>query len=165
MDLDKHRLWEGRVADRLILPRIPNSPSPRSSPNLRRRNTSQDVILKGTLNSDVTLKVPKNALHENTSSNSGPVPSPNRGLTHELKNDVTLELPALSRTDLSGIIPDASFGSSGSVYSVDDPYDSDDDLRVSMTLPRYLSICPSDAKILITARNEVGARSCFYTCV
>ena len=165
MDLDKHRLWEGRVADRLILPRIPNSPSPRSSPNLRRRNTSRDVIVKGTLNSDVTLKVPKNALHENTSSNSGLVPSPNRGLTHELKNDVTLEVPALSRTDLSGIIPDASFGSSGSVYSVDDPYDSDDDLRVSMTLPRYLSICPSDAKILITARNEVGARLCFYTCV
>ena len=165
MDLDKHRLWEGRVADRLILPRISNSPSPRSSPNLRRRNTSQDVIVKGTLNSDVTLKVPKNALHENTSSNSGLVPSPNRGLTHELKNDVTLEVPALSRTDLSGIIPDASFGSSGSVYSVDDPYDSDDDLRVSMTLPRYLSIYPSDAKILITARNEVGARLCFYMCV
>ena len=123
MDLDKHRLWEGRVADRLILPKIPKSPSPR----LRRRNTSQDVIMKGTLNNDVTLKVPKNALHENTYSNS-----------HELNNDVTLEVPTLIRTDFSGILPDAaSFGSSGSVYSADEPYDSDDDLRVSMTLPRF----------------------------
>ena len=94
--------------------------------------------MKGTLNNDVSLKVPKNALYENSYSDSSMVPSPNRALTHELNNDVTLEVPTLIRTDLSGIIPDASLGSSGSVYSADEPYDSDDDLRVSMTLPRYL---------------------------
>ena len=144
LEHEKQRLWEGRGMDRLILPKISKSPSPRSSPRLSRRNTSNDIImrgtynndvtLKGTLNNDVTLKVPKH-LYQDTGSSSTVVPSPGRTLAQEIKNDVTLEVPTLTRSDLSGIIPDVSCGSSAPAYS-DEPYDSDDDLRVSMTLPR-----------------------------
>ena len=159
LEHEKHKLWEGRGVDRLILPKIPNPPSPRSSPRLVRRNTSNDVLMRGTLNNDVTLrgelnhdvtlKVPKNNYQDAKSSSSLVSPtstslvqelsSPNRSLVQELKNDITLEVPQLTTNDFSGIIPEISYGSSAPAYS-DEPYDSDDDLRVSMTLPRYFHL-------------------------
>ena len=137
-DLDKHRLWDGKAVDRLILPRINNtntSPrtSPRPSPKLTRRNTSYDVIMRGPHNHDVTLKVPGFPRPNSPESNLV-MGSSTRGIQEEARTEVTLEVPSL----MNGGGPDVTYGSSsGSGYPMEEPYDSDDDLRVSMTLPRY----------------------------
>ena len=135
LELDKHRLWEGRGMDRLTLPSIPNSKSPRQSPRLTRWNTNRDLIMRGPVTNDVTLKVPTNIYH-NISSDASLVSSSSRDSNQDLTADVTLEVPSLVKSDVSGNIPDVSCGTSGTPFSLDEPYDSDDDLRVSMTLPR-----------------------------
>ena len=173
LEHEKHKLWEGRGVDRLILPKIPNSHSPKSSPRLARRNTSNDVLMRGTLNNDVTLRgtlnhdVTLKVPNHDTNSSSGLVSSTSGSLVQELNNDVTLEVPQLVRSDFGGIIPEISYGSSAPAYS-DEPYDSDDDLRVSMTLPRYRKLQNIAIFLYVFLHSECTYVFCivsFCTCV
>ncbi len=83
--------------------------------------------------SDLTLRVPEGTQRTNSPDHSG---------SCDWRTDMTLAVPRLVRSDSGGnVVPAEAEGSGGSAHAYSpDPddglYDSDDDLRVSMTLPR-----------------------------